>query len=265
MPREAWMLAIVGVLADAMAGGHRCIHDEVADTMSEAVWSQVYGSNTIDLDGLASVISNHATSSTRLLETASSSSPLRIVPFFDNMTLGAIPTDKRSLVEDFLVPAAVSFWSQALLVIPVQGSLYAAPPCTSTWNTVPSVCASLATTSSCIEMPYPTEHYSPIRVCSTCTSAGCATGNCTLALPNNTGVPNADMVMYIRAATTSRCMTNTLAYASSCQRDQFDRPTFAHSTWMRRRFRVRLTTSKSPRRSTNLPMRSVFHRRHSPS
>ncbi|RHY69091.1 hypothetical protein DYB28_000956 [Aphanomyces astaci] len=220
MPRLAVAVSVAAIVA-----GHHCIHDEVADAVSESAWSQSYGLQSIDLDASASVTAR----SIRHLETSTSTtsgSPLRVVPYFDNVTLGALLADKRSLVIDYLVPAAVSFWSQALRVIPVQGSLFAAPPCTSAWNTVPSTCANLAPSSYCFEMPYPPEHYSPLRVCSTCLSAGCATGNCTVVRPNNTGIPNADMVMYIRATTTSRCTDNTLAYAITCQRDQFDRPTF---------------------------------------
>ncbi|KAJ0403536.1 hypothetical protein ATCC90586_006791 [Pythium insidiosum] len=40
------------------------------------------------------------------------------------------------------------------------------------------------------------------------------------------GVPNADFILYVRAVKSKYCTDSVLAYASSCQKDQYDRPTF---------------------------------------
>ncbi|KAF4134763.1 Leishmanolysin [Phytophthora infestans] len=45
--------------------------------------------------------------------------------------------------------------------------------------------------------------------------------------PAGTGVPNTDFLIYVRAESTASCQSgSTLAYASTCQKDQYDRPTF---------------------------------------
>jgi hypothetical protein len=41
------------------------------------------------------------------------------------------------------------------------------------------------------------------------------------------GISDADMAVYVFAASTSVCTGGVLAYASACQRDQFDRPVLA--------------------------------------
>jgi hypothetical protein len=41
------------------------------------------------------------------------------------------------------------------------------------------------------------------------------------------GISGADMAVYVFAASTSNCVGEVLAYASACQRDQFDRPVHA--------------------------------------
>ncbi|KAJ0394517.1 hypothetical protein P43SY_008096 [Pythium insidiosum] len=40
------------------------------------------------------------------------------------------------------------------------------------------------------------------------------------------GVANADFILYVRAVKSKYCTDSVLAYASSCQKDQYDRPTF---------------------------------------
>jgi leishmanolysin-like peptidase len=43
------------------------------------------------------------------------------------------------------------------------------------------------------------------------------------------GIPNADTYVFVYAENVSSCATSgssVVAYASSCQRDQYDRPTF---------------------------------------
>ncbi|KAG1712564.1 hypothetical protein DVH05_000306 [Phytophthora capsici] len=65
-----------------------------------------------------------------------------------------------------------------------------------------------------------------MRYCELCTSYGCVNDPCILS-PAGRGVPNTDLLIYVRAESTSACSSgSTLAYASACQQDQYDRPTF---------------------------------------
>ena len=53
-------------------------------------------------------------------------------------------------------------------------------------------------------------------------------GSCTM-LPSGSGVANTDLYIYVMSENVGRCVASgslVLAYASNCQRDQLDRPTF---------------------------------------
>jgi hypothetical protein len=43
-------------------------------------------------------------------------------------------------------------------------------------------------------------------------------------VPDGTGIPDADYVIYVIADESNNCAGATLAYASKCQTDQLDRP-----------------------------------------
>ncbi|EEY55218.1 leishmanolysin-like peptidase [Phytophthora infestans T30-4] len=75
-------------------------------------------------------------------------------------------------------------------------------------------------------MPIPADHFTSFRYCDKCTSNACSTDAC-IVTPAGTGVPNTDFLIYVRVQDTASCKSsNTMAYASTCQHDQYDRPTF---------------------------------------
>ena len=133
-----------------------------------------------------------------------------------------------------LVPAAVSVLSRALSVVRVQGPLRVNRNCGSTWQVAGSPCASVGQPVRCGYMPDGTSAavadylLNSLRTCSTCYADGtCNPSSCTTSA-NGTGVSNADFVLYVTSATTGSCPASagdgTLAYASTCVRDQYDRP-----------------------------------------
>ncbi|RLN94261.1 hypothetical protein BBJ28_00006984 [Nothophytophthora sp. Chile5] len=151
--------------------------------------------------------------------------PIRITPYYHEASLSQLSADSRSVVVQ-VVEDAISRIRQALQVIPVQGNLTAQRWCTSYWSTTPRVCHAIEANETCLEMPMPDDHFASLRYCATCTTAGCTRGNCT-ASPAGNGVANTDFLIYVMADNTSSCDSGTtLAYASTCQQDQFDRPTF---------------------------------------
>ncbi|KAF0720032.1 Aste57867_611 [Aphanomyces stellatus] len=158
--------------------------------------------------------------------------PLRFFLYYDNMTMGLLPGNQSLFIQEFVVPAAMKIWSNALAVVPARGNLFASAPCVLTLKgTTPPICSAISTTAAsnqCVEQPIPATHFAPTRVCTTCRDATCsgASASCSTFGVGNSGIPNADMVMYIRANTTARCTPNVMAYAATCQRDQNDRPTF---------------------------------------
>lgn len=149
--------------------------------------------------------------------------PIRITPYYDNSTLNKLSADKRQVIFK-IVPAAIERFRLALQVVPVQGNLTAKRSCYMQYKTTPPVCKTFVSNETCLEMPIPPEHFGPTRQCSDCTSTNCAKDPCTTT-PGQ-GIKNSDFLLYVRAATTSYCSGSVLAYASSCQKDQYDRPTF---------------------------------------
>ncbi|KAL7998051.1 putative peptidase M8, leishmanolysin [Plasmopara halstedii] len=149
--------------------------------------------------------------------------PIRITPYYDKTTLDILSKQKRDVLYK-IIPDAISRFQAALEVMPVQGNLMAQHTCETQWMTSPPICKTLLQNEKCLEMPIPNEHFGHTRFCTSCPREGCAGGNC--AVSEAKGIANTDFVLYIRAATTNYCASRTLAYASSCQKDQYDRPTF---------------------------------------
>ncbi|DAZ98816.1 TPA: hypothetical protein N0F65_000972 [Lagenidium giganteum] len=165
---------------------------------------------------------------TQHYDTASSSSyalyaPIRITPYYDNDTINLLPASQQDVLFR-LVPDAIRRFRSMLSVVPVQGNLMAKRSCVVQYQTTPIVCKTVQTQEQCLEMPIPSDHFGPTLVCSTCVSAGCSRGKCS-TIPGQ-GVPDSDFVIYVRAVNTTFCNGQVLAYASSCQKDQYDRPTF---------------------------------------
>lgn len=149
--------------------------------------------------------------------------PIRITPYYDNASLDALPAAHRAVLFK-IIPDAIERFRLALQVVPVQGNLMAKRSCYLQYKVTPPVCKTLATNELCLEMPIPLDHFGPTRQCSACTSPTCATDPCTTT--TGQGVPKTDFLLYVRAVATSYCSGSVLAYASSCQKDQYDRPTF---------------------------------------
>ncbi|DBA01727.1 TPA: hypothetical protein N0F65_010137 [Lagenidium giganteum] len=120
---------------------------------------------------------------------------------------------------------AVARFSQMLSVVPVQGKLGAKRSCDLTYNSTPVVCKTVSAHEMCLEMPIPDDHFAATRVCSNCLSDDNCKGSKCNATPDG-GVSDADVVIYVRAVNTTTCDGMVLAYASACQLDQYDRPTF---------------------------------------
>ena len=164
--------------------------------------------------------------------TSNSYEPIRIHVITQN--LAALDSARQSFLMNTLVPAAVSVLSRALSVVRVQGPLRVNRNCGSTWQVAGSPCASVGQPVRCGYMPDGTSAavadylLNSLQTCSTCNADGtCNPSSCTTSA-NGTGVSNADFVLYVTSATTGSCPASagdgTLAYASTCVRDQYDRP-----------------------------------------
>ena len=145
-----------------------------------------------------------------------------------------ISSAKQSFLTAQLMPAAIAFFQDTLKVFPVSGALQAAYFCTSAWQIEQKQCAAApANPQKCgsyVAIPEghlgSTDQHADTKYCVTQPDQDCTNY---VAGP---GVSNADFVIYVTAQTVGSCPSEagsgTLAFASSCRADQYDRPTFGY-------------------------------------
>lgn len=114
----------------------------------------------------------------------------------------------------------------------VQGPLFAHRSCSGYYeSTTPASCAGFRPSTPCIiNDGTPPYTFSASELGEDTYYVQSQTGNMdpvTVGSNSTGGYANADMVLLITATATTPCSGGTLAYASPCQRDAFDRPTFA--------------------------------------
>lgn len=225
---RSWnVLALATALSSWSSVSSGCIHDSLPHRLTSG--EQEYSSDHPFILGeerrrrLEEGDGIEAGHISRKLADDSAFRAIRITPYFDNDTLDLLPQAKRDVIFR-VVPDAIAYFTQTLRVVPVVGNLSAAHACATAWSTSPPVCATFVANETCLEMPIPDAHFGATRKCSTCSGTNCASGSCSYSASQ--GVANADFLLYIRAVNTSHCSGTTLAYASTCKTDQFDRPTF---------------------------------------
>ncbi|KAF1791475.1 hypothetical protein GQ600_16517 [Phytophthora cactorum] len=111
-------------------------------------------------------------------------------------------------------------------------------------------------------MPIPDDHFASLRYCDKCTSNRCTADACIVS-PAGTGVPNTDFLNYVQVEDTDDCRSSsTLAYASTCQQDQYDRPTLGWLTSVQKSsaLRTRRLSVRFPQRFMNYYILSTSRR-----
>ncbi|KAF4032055.1 Leishmanolysin [Phytophthora infestans] len=202
---------------------HGCIHDTIEHKLVDG--HQHYG-DSHPFDARSRKLVEQDSTNFQTYESTTSDNayqPIRITPYYDEATLNLLSEEKQSVLYN-VIPDAISRFKAALRVIPVQSKLAAQHTCKTQWMTSPPICKAFVENEKCLEMLIPSEHFGATRYCNSCPKEGCAGGNC--AVTDTQGAENTDFLLYIRATTTNYCGSRTLAYASSCQKDQYDRPTF---------------------------------------
>lgn len=204
--------ALVATLfAATLVSSHRCIHDDLVNSENFHIvtGSQEYehGGRRLDVSGFA---------------------PLRIKPVFVSLSADPLMTpSKITFLQNTLMPAAVSRWQSALSVQPVVGPLYAHRECTSAWNSfTPNLCSAFAPQTQCgnigdgITINFGDSVFGADTLYA-------SNGSPSQTFPAGEGLADADFGVFVTARATSLCSGGTLAYATTCQRDTFDRPTWA--------------------------------------
>lgn len=211
-----------------------CIHDSLQHTISRGhqhydadhpLERHLRGRRLDDQDSIPGDPTNHQSYDRVVGELVHGSAykPIRITPYYDNSTLERLPDTKRDVLLR-IIPDAIREFALALQVVPVLGNLTAQHSCDVQWVTTPMVCKTFVADETCFETKIPDEHFGATRKCETCLTQGCALGDCSYSAVQ--GVPDTDFLLYVRAADSQYCTGQVLAYATSCQKDQFDRPTF---------------------------------------
>ncbi|KAH9137443.1 hypothetical protein LEN26_005736 [Aphanomyces euteiches] len=227
---ELALVASYGLLlASLVAAHHTCVQSQLPLDSPLVSSTQFYDDHpfenatrrlTVEMDAAAMASTSLAANALSVYKN------IRITPIFDTTSLNALSTAKSDFIRTKLVADAIDFWGQTLSVVPISGAWFAERNCIHTWQTSTPVCNKVESDQMCFEQPIPDSHFAPLKICSTCYSTNCASpsDSCT-ATPSGPGVADTDYVLYVRTVQTSNCGSNVLAYATSCQLDQFDRPT----------------------------------------
>jgi hypothetical protein len=195
---------------------YRCVHDEIEQR-----------SGGVDDSGYFFSPQQYASEMApgrRRLQSLSYS-PIRVeIRYVDT---SALTSSLQTFLTGTLVPWAKAWIESALRVVPVSGSLRAARTCSASFSS--GTCHSEGTTTCGTNgdqssYSIPSDLLDSLTYCSSCTVSGSCSG-CTTS-PQGAGATSADYVLFVSAVTTASCSGGTLAYAGTCQRDQYDRPIF---------------------------------------
>lgn len=156
--------------------------------------------------------------------------PLRILLVYDE-SVYRLDSDKFSLINDTILPDAVRFWEQALMVRQTKEIIRLNRKCESSQvfvkNSLTYCIDSCKPVTLCGEVQVPEDHLDVCRVCNS-TGQDCREDPSTSA---GIGISNADFVFYVSARQSERCHKGlTVAYAAHCQQEAaLDRPIAGHA------------------------------------
>lgn len=157
--------------------------------------------------------------------------PLRILLYYDE-SVYRLEEEKFQLINNTVLPEAVHFWEQALMVRRTENVIRLNRKCKNNqvffrkgdkYSYCKNACEQR---TMCGEVQVPEDH---LEVCRTCNASGM---DCKIADANvGSGIIGADFVFYVSAMKTERCHKGlTVAYAAHCQQEAvFDRPIAGHA------------------------------------
>uniref|UniRef100_A0A915CUM6 Leishmanolysin-like peptidase n=1 Tax=Ditylenchus dipsaci TaxID=166011 RepID=A0A915CUM6_9BILA len=152
--------------------------------------------------------------------------PLRIFLYYDPVSIEPLDVDKQIFINSSLLPLAVDFWKEALLVRPSKAPIRLSRRCKSNHyyldalDSHPSCVDQCKTITTCGEVSIPDEHLFQCRYCAlpnplACTSSGRLFLFCA-SFPLNSRLSQVQN-------------EDTIAYAAHCQQEaELDRPIAGH-------------------------------------
>jgi leishmanolysin-like peptidase len=165
-----------------------------------------------------------------IIKKRSINQPLRILMVYDE-SVYRLDEAKFELINNTILPEAVKFWEQALMVRETKEVIRLNRKCESTQvfvkNSLTHCIDSCKPITMCGEVQVPEEHLDVCRVCNA-TGQDCRVDSNSRAGP---GIEGADFVFYVSARQTERCHKGlTVAYAAHCQQESaLDRPIAGHA------------------------------------
>ena len=215
-----------GYSSSSTTNSYTCIHDYLYESTADAVHGiQEYASDASSLQ----------LNSNRRLQTSSPSwNSIRIVPIYVGFSSLSITVSQ--FITTKLIPSAISKWQSLLSVNRVIGPLFAHRECNSYWtnsNGVPYLCAEFSQETLCesgalgdttISFTSTYRNYLGVDLIYSNVNGKLIPSS----VSGGNGLLNADLGLFITSVTSTECSSSSgvLAYASTCQRDQLDRPTF---------------------------------------
>lgn len=157
-------------------------------------------------------------------------SPLRILLYYDE-SVYRLDSEKFDLINNTILPEAVTFWEQALMVRETKATIRLNRKCDSSQvfvkNSLTHCIDSCREITMCGEVQVPEKH---LDVCRTCNATG---QDCKedATSERGSGIENTDFIFYVSARQTDRCHKGlTVAYAAHCQQESaLDRPIAGHA------------------------------------
>ncbi|XP_072402346.1 leishmanolysin-like peptidase [Diabrotica undecimpunctata] len=165
-----------------------------------------------------------------LIKKRSTERPIRILLYYDQSVYRLDPK-KFKLINDTILPQAVSFWEKALSVRRAESVIRLTRKCNDSQvfiNNGSTHCINTCKEKTeCGQVEVPEGHLDACRVCN-------STGqNCGIAKGSHAGkgIVDSDFVLYVSAMESERCnKTLTVAYAAYCQQEStLDRPIAGHA------------------------------------
>ncbi|KAJ3639882.1 hypothetical protein Zmor_003253 [Zophobas morio] len=155
---------------------------------------------------------------------------LRILLHYD-LSVYRLDRERFDLINETILPQAVSFWEKALFVRRVENVIRLTRKCNDTQvfvkNSLTHCIDTCKERTMCGEVAVPEEHLDACRTCNA-TGQDCGIANGSTA---GKGIKNFDFVFYVSAMQTERCNKSlTVAYAAHCQQESsLDRPIAGHA------------------------------------
>ncbi|XP_049820821.1 leishmanolysin-like peptidase [Aethina tumida] len=156
--------------------------------------------------------------------------PLRILLWYDH-SVYRLDHERFQLINDTILPQAVSFWEKALFVRRVENVIRLTRKCNESQIFVKDShthCIDACKEKTmCGEVEVPEDH---LDICRTCNATGQECGEAKGSKPGR-GIQDYDFVFYVSAMQTERCNKSlTVAYAAHCQQESaLDRPIAGHA------------------------------------